>query len=330
MKPILFLFLHFCAIAVCAQDTKTEFYRRVYIDGRQHQIRLWDTVDIATTCKTNCYRVEFDKQDRIKTISYQKLGRWDMDENGFSFVKIMYSDSIEKRIYNFPKRYKQMYKDSSLISVRRVELILNKDKIPIALTNYNAAGNPTKDRSGVITYRIFLDENNRTIKCHFLDEHGLRTANNNDDYSIKFNWKQDENHYIPETSYYNQNDELHGGKSGYSIIQRWFDKKEERLCKVRFLNSSLQPVACEAGYAEIRLTYRKDGLLRTLSYYDVNGKPINVELDRDKNKYCRIELDYNQFGNITSRKCYKANEKKCSVEYKYIYDLDQNLIERKF
>ena len=68
-----------------------------------------------------------------------------------------------------------------------------------------------------------------------------------------------------------------------------------------------------------------------MSIYNTIGKPVNADnkgVISDDKGYHRIEMYYNEFGNMTIKKYYKANNEKPFEEYEYIYNEKQNLISK--
>ncbi|MDR2683913.1 MAG: hypothetical protein LBB53_00855 [Prevotellaceae bacterium] len=312
MRNYLLFLLFFVVIVVNAQ--KTEFYRNVHIDDRQCQIVCKDQIDSAVAKKTSCFRVLFDEQNRIKTIRREILGKWkDGSQTDFSLVTIEYSDSTERRFYEYFDKAKKS---------KTIELVLNKDKFPVAEINYNSEGNIIKDKNCVARYERILNEDGWLIECRFYDAEGNRITNFNGDYFFRYKWAKDDDYYRPELSYYDVNGNLHDGDRGYSITRNVFDKKEQRRREIRYFNSQNRPVLTKNGYAHCKLYYYDNGFLKTAVYLDAYGFLT-------QNGCCKIEYQYNKFGNII-KKDYYYNYKDSSrhTECTYKYDKNQNVMEK--
>ena len=305
------------ALVVCtsAQNQNVAFYRDVHIDDRQYQFVYKDEIPDEIIKQTNGYRIEFDSLGRISKIQYARRGTLSIDYADIREVSIVYSDSVEQRYYN--------YSASDTIHIVRLRsLILNKDKIPVMIKNYDADGNLTKDRDSVVQYKRILNEDGWMILCQFLDEKGQPTANYNGDYSFGYKWNNDKKFHIPETSYYNQAGELHDGKRGYAVVKSWFDKKERRQYQTQYFDANMKPALRNKRYSIARRTYYENGLVKTSTYFDTHGKPI-----KQRAGYWKIESQYNSFGNIATQKCYyHKNPYYKYMEYTYNYDDKQNSI----
>ena len=309
-KTFIYLLLF---IAVVANAQKTEFYRDVHIDDRQYQIVCKDKIDSVIAKKTSCYRVLFDEQNRIKTIRYEVLGKWRDRQTGFSLTTIEYSDSTERRFYE--------YSDTTKKS-KTIELVFNKDKSPITVINYDNKGKIIKDRDSVARYERILNEDGWLIECHFYDEQDNRIKNCNGDYFFKFKWENDDYYHRPELSYYDENGNLHDGKRGYSIIKSVFDKKERRRREIQYFNAQNRSALNKNGYSKCKLDYYDSGLLKTSVYLDTYGFLIN-----SKSGYCKVEDKYNKFGNIIQSDFYYKN-RNWHTKRTYKYDKNQYVVKK--
>ncbi|MCL1867949.1 MAG: hypothetical protein FWF72_03230 [Paludibacter sp.] len=315
-KPVILL-MFALALGASAQNQNIAYYRDVHIDDRQYQFVAKDKIPLEIAIKTNCYRVEFDAQGRFSKIQYSKRGKISIDNYGVSDVNIVYSDSVEQRYYNY------LTKNDSTPNVRLQSLILDENKNPVWIKLYDENGNFTKDKYGITQYKRILNADGWMVKCQFFDENQHLTANNNGDYSFGYKWNNNKKFHIPETSYYNQAGELHDGERGYAVARMWFDKKERRNYETRYFNANLQPALKDKRYSVVRRTFYENGLVKTSQYFGTNNKPIDK-----KAGYCKIENEYNSFGNIAKRKCYyNKNRYYKYMEYTYKYDDNQNLIE---
>lgn len=314
-------FLLFCFILGCVSaQTRTEFFRNVRIDHRQHQFVARNKIDAEIAVKTNAYRVIFDEQNRITDIFYEERGRWAVGRNRISHVHIVYTDSVEKRFYNFPEEYQ----DKEEHNIRLVKLILNDDKVPVEIRNYCIDGKLTKDRQGVFAYRRILNEDGWMIESYFLDENGLRTTNNNGDYSRRYRWSQDDTHYRVELAFHDRAGRLHDGERGHSLVRMRFEKgRGGNMTEIQFRNTRRQRVLNERGFAMGRWTF-ENGLLKTANYFGTDGRRINRIFER----FFRAEFEYNEFGNpirtVFSR--LHPNGGVVRAERTFIYDENQNLM----
>ena len=303
------------AIFVNAQSQKVEYYRNVHIDGREHQIVCKDKIDSVVAKKTTCFRVVFDVQNRIKTICYEILGkRKDNSQSDFSFVTVEYSDSTERRFYE--------YSDTAKKS-KTIELVLNKEKFPVSIINYNEKGEITKNKDSVARYERILNEDGWLIECHFYDETGNRIKNSNGDYFYRYKWETDEYNYRPEQSYYDENSNLHDGKRGYSVVKSKFDKAERRVRECEFFNSQNHPALNRGGAAKYKCYYYDNGFQKAVVYFDTKDFLVNT-----KNGYCKVEYRYNKFGNIIQKDLYYKGKSR-HTEIKYKYNKKQYLLEKK-
>lgn len=167
------------------------------MDDRQYTYSPHEKIDSAITRKTDCYKVTFDEQNRIKYIYYERRGRQAVDKRKISFVRISYSDSVEIRFFDYPAT-------SQLNKIHSQHLILNRDKIPVAVVFFDKNGKISKDDEGIARYKRILDENGWLVECRFYEENGHRITNNNGDYYFRYEWKNDSVFYRPKLSYYDK------------------------------------------------------------------------------------------------------------------------------
>ncbi len=317
MRIISFFVLFFCLIGFDLQSQTVEYYRRMSMDDRQYTYSPHEKIDSAIARKTNCYKVTFDEEKRIKYIRYEKLGKQAVGRRKISFIRFSYSDSLEIRFFDYPI-------PTETNRIHSQHLILNSDKIPIAVVFYDKNGKITKDDYGISRYERILNDEGWMVECRFYDETGNRITNNNGDYYYRYEWKNDSIFYRPELSYYDEHDNLHNGKRGYSVVKMAFYKEGERLpYEERYFDAQLQPALCAGGYAIYRKAYYKNGLLKTELFLDGKEKPIN-----DKSGFCRIEYEYNKYGNRATFNCYMKDVDKKYLKCKIEYDKDQKVTKR--
>lgn len=314
MLRIFFALILSCVV-ITSQAQQMAFYRRISIDDRQCSFSLREKIDSTIARKTDCYRVMFDKLNRIKCISFEKCGRVSVGRYQISVLTISYTDSMEIRKYDFPS--------SGRYSTFSYHLQLNADKVPVAVVYHDKNGKIAKDKDGVACYKRILDDKGQMVECRYFDENDQPVTDVNGDAFFRYEWKSDNAFYKPECYYYGRDGKPNKGKRGYSVVKMTFYKAgEHRAFETAFYDANMKPVCSKANYAVLRSEYFKNGMLKTLLFLDTGGKPV-----KNDNGVSRIDFEYNEFGNCTTEKQY-AGSVSHFVEYSNRYDENQLLVER--
>jgi len=304
---------------VVMSQSKVNYFRRFYIDDRQYQLRTLDLLNESTAKMTNCYRVIYDKNNRISEAEYLKLNKPSIDNYGFACLMVNYTDSIEKRMFLNPSK-KPM---KNPLGVYSINLILNNKRVPISLKNYSYNAELIEDANGVATYDWTLNEDGWRVESIFKDKVGNRIVDKNGCFFTKYKWGEDNQAYTPEVSFYGKDGELQDGKRGYSIIRMRYDKETENLLERRYLSSKFRLTLNSDSFAVVRMEYNKKGILIKKSFFDIYEQPVNLT-----HKFCKIEYKYNKYGNVTESQCYSRRSGKNYIEFRYKYDSTQRIIER--
>jgi hypothetical protein len=318
MKKSLTILFSVISLAVMSQS-KVGYFRRFYIDDRQYQLRTLDSLDELTARLTNCYRVTFDDKNRILEAEYLKRNKPGFDNSGFAGLKIIYSNSMEKRLFLNPS--KQPMKNS--LGVYSIGLILNNKKVPVSLNNYDDRDEFAEDKNGVTIYDWTLNKDDWKVESVFKDKTGNRIVDKNGCFSVKYKWAQDDKAFTPEVSYYGKDGELQDGKRGYSIIRMRFDKVTENLLERRYLNSKYHLTLNSDSIAVIRIIYDKKAKLINKCLYDSSEQLIN-----STRRFCTTKYRLNKYGNVIESQCYNKLSGENYIEFRYKYDSSQRIIER--
>ena len=317
MKPILFLFIILICNGLQAQNMKIGYYRHLSMDDRQYQIELKDSIDSKIADKTLCYRVVYNNKNQVIQIQYLNHGNLDVSENGYSDIQISYSDSLEQRFLNYPPKYR----NQQVFVVKQEKIKLNKQGIPVEVSNFDSAGKPVKDQNGIVSYKRLLNQNGWNNERQYMDENGNRILSKNGDYYFRYNWNNDSTCYKPEITFYDKAGELHDGDRGYSIIKSCYDRKHRNILYSKYYNCKQKLVTNKFGFAYRVKDYYENGLLKSESYFNNLEKPCC-----NKSGYSKTVYEYNSYGNQTKRIYYLENSSHY-IEYSTQYDKMQLVIE---
>lgn len=303
--------------AVFAQ--RTAYFRNFSIDDRKYELKIKDSIDPAIASKTSCYQANFDAQNRISKIEYQRWGQKSMGNLGFSAVEINYTDSFEIRNFSYPadRRYQKL---SSMVGEK---IKLNSQGAPVEITHFNRAGKPVEDRYGVISYVRLLNKEGWVVEEYYLDANRNKQSSTNGDYGFRYLWESNDSCYIPTVQYFDINGKLHSGKRGYAVVRSWFRKSDRRLICSKYFDEQDKQVKTSDKYAYRVYNYYPNGLEKSVAYFDKDDHACCNAAD-----VAKIEYTYNEFGNLTQRREYTKNQKHF-MDFRLNYDKDQRLIEEK-
>ena len=310
--------LNLMSVIVLSQNN-VGYFRRFYIDDRQYQLRTLDKVDQSIVAKTYCYKVSYDDSMRIAEVEYLRLNKPEIDQNGFAAMKVYYSKSFEKREFLNPAKRPMKNRKG----VYSIILSLNDNKVPISLTNYDNNGVITKDKNGVAEYEWKLDDKNWKIESIYKDVAGNRISDNDSCWFEIYRWNEDKDGFLPEISYYGKDGKLNDGKRNYSTIKMRFDKISENLLEIRYLNSKSCLTLNSDSFAIARLEYNKKGNLKMRYFFDQNEQPTN-----SFNGFCRIKYSFNRYGNVTITQGFAKNSGNNFIEQRFLYDDLERIIEK--
>lgn len=322
-QSIIFSILFFASIS--AQEHE-KYFRRFYIDTRQCQIRTEIPISKEKAEHTFAYKVLFDDKDRIIDVRYFVRGSQTFNELGFTEMTIIYSDSIEKR--TFVNAKKQPIKYNGIYSY---SLLLNSQKQPVKLINFNSKGVICEDVNGIASYSWSLNEKGWIIAEKYFDCNYKPVQHKQGFFEQKCYWEENADSYVIRYEYYDKDGNLTKKKDGVSINTLRFDKKTESLQEIKNYNENNQLVASKEGYVSTDFSYDKHGNRIQQRFLDKNNN-----LTENKSGIAIMEYKYDTLQNVTEKIFYgkkkelKPFEETGIARLVYKYDLNGNPTEYRF
>lgn len=304
----------------------TGYYRRFYIDMRQHQLRVETPISKEKARKTNAYKVTFDENDRVVDVRFLEQNYQRYDDFGFTGMTVAYTDSTEKRTFvdykNRPVRNHGIYSYS---------LTLNDKKQPVELTNFDARGYISEDADGIAVYVWTLDERGWLISERFLDRNYASVWNKKGFYEAKYTWNEDKDNYIVGYYFFDGKGKPIKADNNVAGIVSTFDKATESLQARRYFDVKNQPTTHKEGFSSVVFTYDGDGNETERLFLDKKEKPTENE-----EGIAKIEQQFDSLGNIIEQRYYGKNNQLRAPKSTGIarvsnrYDASGKMIERSY
>jgi YD repeat-containing protein len=301
-----FLFISYALLMSGCSKKPSNYYRHIEIDGR-YAIKGKYPIPDEMARKVNCYHFVYSDKDKLVEVEYlksRKLSGGSYFGDNVAQVRIEYLEGYEKRIFQGVKGNPIADEEG----VYSIQLKLDKNNHPIALSNYDKEGKLTKDKNGIAHCLWTLDKEGRRIKSigidrkggMVVDAHGMfetrfkydergnrieRSSHGKDGQLIEDNhtiairrWKYDKQGNEAEMRLYGTNERLKEDKNGASIV-RWKYNKQGNMLEARYYGRDEQLTEREdMGVAIVRWKYDEHGRLIKLIY--LNEKAI-FERKRD-------------------------------------------------
>jgi len=351
MKKTIIISLVFIAFVFSGCGKKrANYYRQIDTLSNNGSIIGTYPVPDKSFNKVNCWHFIYDKKGKLMQVEYFKLGKTNNnDVFGFAKIKIDYSESYEKRVYQDKESNPIPDTENGVYSVR---LKLDKNNNPISLFNYNKDGELAEDKIGVAQYLWTLDEKGRRISSIRVNKNGERIIDYDGYYELRR--KYDKKGNVIETSNHGKDGQLLENYSGYAI-GRWKYNEQRNCIENCFMGTDEQLKEVKyGGYAIIRYKYDNNGNeterrffgvdeqlkeLKDLGVaiickkYDDPGNIIEIKYSGTdeqlrknvKTGYAVIRRKYNNLGNVAEESYFGTDEQPENNKYGCaIYRLSYN------
>jgi hypothetical protein len=275
-----------------------EYFRHVEIDNL-HAINTRYQIDSSIADTVNCFKVEYDGEDRIERITYMKDGLpANQDEGKWSGFFIKREKNSEAWWYEDVNGTLCFVDTNLALMVYSLE----NDSVPLSLTDYDEQGEITEDSAGVAQYVFETDESCHVIRMLRLNAEGDTITDNLGYYETQYGYSENEDSV--EMANYGTNGRLSNALSGSAIMHARYDSLGNSI-EIRFFDENKNPVIDKLlNAATVRIEYDKNGYISSMRRLDTKARPMPI----DDDPWPRLEADYSDRGKPIEFRYYGQDE----------------------
>ncbi|MDD3077845.1 MAG: hypothetical protein PHH37_01915 [Paludibacter sp.] len=324
---LLFIVLLLSVWLQTISSQSVRYFRKVDIGIDYFKFKPKYEIDKSVYQYQNCYKVEFDKNGKIKYFIFLNKGKPAVDQYyKVCCIKFSYTPNTESRTY-----YDTQGKRMSYRGIYKKVLSYNQPDV-IETSNYNLSDSLIANEDSVMFIHWKLDAQNRIVRESYFGKNNRQVVDKNGYYFISFKRNQDKDGITLEKSYFNSDSQLITNKYNYAVSLSRIEPVNEEIIGIRYFDENHNPKSLVfTGAAGVSKFYNGQGCLIEQNYLDKNNN-----LHDTPQGYAKICFQYNRFNNLTNVRFFDQNNKPTTngksvvAGYTYQYDEQQNLTEERY
>ncbi|MBN1759385.1 MAG: toll/interleukin-1 receptor domain-containing protein [Chitinispirillaceae bacterium] len=176
----------------------------------------------------------------------------------------------------------------------KIVLVNNSRGLQISGSYYGIDGKPAMSKDGCSSFAYRYDERNNRVQIECFDANGNYVVGKDGYAKLELKY-HDKFNVVEEERYFDANE--NPGRKGVGYATRIYTYDERgNIIEVVYLDADDKPALNEQGVASERYICDDQGNCLQTEYFGIAGKPVTNK----KTGYSKLELDYNESGDIIS------------------------------